>query len=65
MGIPKEYKEKYGNEKITDLDVAMKRCIELGNKCSGITKGKKYYTIRAGKILKNSTTNEMSWLKIN
>ena len=65
MGIPKEYKEKYGNEKITDLKIAIQRCVELGDKCSGITKGKKYYSLRAGKILKDSTTNEISWLKIN
>ena len=63
MGIPKEYREKYGKEKITNLDTAKRISKELGNKSGGITKGKKYFSVRAGKILQDSTTGEISWLK--
>ena len=63
MGIPKEYKTKYGSDKITDMEVAKERSIDLGSKSSGITKGKKYYSVRAGKVLIDSSAGEISWLK--
>ena len=63
IGVPKEYREKFGKEKITDLDIAKLRSKELGSKSGGVTKGKNYYSVRAGKVLKDSSTGEISWLK--
>ena len=58
----KDYTKKFGSKKYNSLNNAQRNA-NTNNSVGGITKKNGKFTIRKGKVLKDSTTKEISWLK--
>lgn len=62
-GLPKDYTKKYGKKRLTDLEEAKRRSVEMGTESMGVTQKDKYFSVRKGSKLKESPSGETSWIK--
>ena len=62
-GLPKNYTKKYGRKRLTDLEEAKRRSVELGTESMGVTQKDKFFSVRKGRELKECPSGETSWIK--